>query len=75
MRRLPNCPYCGKEKQFACTCEYGKIMKMKMDPSERDQDFYKKRYCPKCGSSASEMTCKKCNFSFSAEDFWHKKGW
>ncbi len=75
MRGLKYCPYCGKEKRFECQCEYGKLMKMKMEPNERQKDFFFKKYCPKCGASCTQMTCKQCGLSFSEEDFWNIKSW
>lgn len=75
MRGLKYCSYCGKEKRFDCKCEYGKLMKMKMEPNERQEDFFRKRYCPKCGGSAKSMQCKHCGFSFSEQDFWVVRLW
>jgi len=67
---LKFCPYCGKEKKFACSCEYGKLMKMKMEPNDKQKGFFHKRYCPKCGNPSTGLTCGHCQFSFSEEDFW-----
>ncbi|MES0491940.1 MAG: hypothetical protein ABUK01_18235 [Leptospirales bacterium] len=75
MKRAPHCPYCGQEKQFSCRCDYGKIMKIKMEPTEREQGLYHKKYCPKCGKTSTDVQCKHCQYSFSQEDFWYKNSW
>ncbi|MDH4261992.1 MAG: hypothetical protein OEV78_02995 [Spirochaetia bacterium] len=75
MKQLPVCPNCGKEKKFGCSCEYGSLMKVKMEPTEKQKGFFHKKFCPKCGASSNEMHCKKCGFSFSLEDFWIAKFW
>eukprot|EP00494_Astrolonche_serrata_P009132 UN09182 len=69
MRGLDYCPQCGKGKRFDCQCEYGKIMKMKMEPSDRQKDFFRKKYCPKCASTSSSLKCKNCGFLFQKKIF------
>jgi len=75
MKHLKYCPYCGKEKKFDCQCEYGSLMKIAMEPSEKQQGLFHKKFCPHCASSSYDMSCKKCGFSFSAEDFWIVRFW
>ncbi len=74
-RGLPYCPYCGEEKRFSCRCGYGKIMKLRMDPNEKEMGFYHKRFCPKCGNKTTADTCKECGLTFSESDFWMKTLW
>lgn len=75
MRRAKYCPYCGEEKQFGCRCDYGHLMKAKMEPNELQQDFFHKRYCPKCGSNSTHDQCRQCGFNFTNEDFWTIRLW
>jgi len=75
MRHYQFCPYCGKEKKFDCQCEYGQIMKIKMDASEKQINFFHKKYCPKCQKNSTEPTCSGCGLTFSNEDFWVKNLW
>jgi hypothetical protein len=75
MQRMSYCPYCGKEKKFECSCEYGSVMKVHMEPNEKQKGLFHKKYCPKCGASATVMTCSKCGFNFSEGDFWIPKFW
>ncbi|MDH5716709.1 MAG: hypothetical protein OEZ22_03610 [Spirochaetia bacterium] len=75
MRGYKHCPYCGKEKKFDCRCEYGQVMKIKMDPNEKQKGLFHKKYCPKCGKNCTVTTCSSCNISFSNEDFWISRLW
>lgn len=75
MKNLVFCPYCSKEKKFDCQCEYGKLMKIAMEPNEKQRGLFHKKFCPHCQAPSTQMKCAKCGFSFSEEDFWIPKFW